>query len=256
MRLWDFEGGDDAENGFVRGEWAPAGQAAAAQPGRQAEREAEAPPVDPGLQGALLAEGIDEDDALRADALAWEEHLAGAPGNNRADRNNEPPPQRVQALGANGGHVVVAQEGPLVLRLDAGGPRAARAQLQQQQQGEVAAPQAARQQRQGAVGPHRNHAHPGMARQLQHHQQQQFGQRGRGGRGGRGRGFGRRENNNHHPNQGPEPARRQRENNPQAVAQERAAGQQDELQDRDAAWIRHFVHLALEDNEHLIDEDD
>lgn len=31
------------------------------------------------------------------------------------------------------------------------------------------------------------------------------------------------------------------------------AAHEDQLEDIDAAWIRQFVHLALEDNEHLLD---
>lgn len=37
--------------------------------------------------------------------------------------------------------------------------------------------------------------------------------------------------------------------------QHQEMGQHDEMEDRDAAWVRHFVHLALEDNEDLLDED-
>lgn len=251
MRLWDYEeGGEIGQNGFVRGE-AVEPPAEPAQPAAQEQPQAGPPPADARVLDVLLAEGAGADEVLRGDALAWEEILAGGVGEAEANRNEGL--ERPAGPVANGGRVVVAQEGPLVLRLDMGaapGPRRDRAEPQQQV---VAAP-AARQQRQRAGGPHRNHANPGIARQHQQQQQQyqrqqQIGQRGRGGRG---RGTGRRDNQNQHPNQGLDLGRRQQQNN-QRMAQERAVGQQDELQAQDAAWIRHFVHLALEDNEHLID---
>lgn len=256
MRLWDYEEGDEiGQHGFIRGEPViEAEPAAPAAPAAQAEPEAAAPMADPGLRDAILAEGADEDGVLRDDALAWEEILAGGVGDAEANRNEQP--ERPVALGANNGRVVVAQEGPLVLRLDMGGapePRRDRAGPQQQVQ-EAGAPPAARQQRQRAGGLQRNRANPGIARQQLHQQQQQQQQRiGQRGRGGRGRGTGRRENHNEVPNQGPGLGRRQRQHN-QQPADGGGPGQQDELQDVDAAWIRHFIHLALEDNEHLIDD--
>lgn len=171
-------------------------------------------------------------------------------GEGVANRNVEL--GREADFGADGGRIIVAQEGPLVLRLDVGiapRPHGDRAAPQEQQRG-AAAPPAARQQRQRADGPHRNHGNARLAPQ----QQRGFGQRGRGGRG---RGNGHRENHIQQPNQGPGLGRRQRQRqNNQQIPQEEAAGQQDELQDIDAAWIRHFVHLALEDNEDLIDFED
>lgn len=137
-----------------------------------------------------------------------------------------------------GGEVAVAHEGPLVLRLGAGVLREDRGGQQQ-----AAAPPA----------PHRQPArgHPrGVARQPQ--PQPQPGQRGRGQRV---RGFGRRQDVNLHANraQNQGVARRERHMHEQVRD---IAGQHDQVEDGDAAWIRHFVHLALEDNEDLIDEDD
>lgn len=221
MRLWELEQGDEnGEMGFAGGRGAQDAQAL-----QQAE-----------LEAAALEE-----------AMVRDEEIVGV---DEVEANINAEPER-PVLNINGGRVAVAQEGPLVLRIDAGaqpGPRRGHAEQQQ-----AAAPPAARQQPR-AGGPNRNRGNPGVARQQHHHQQQQQpGQRGRGGRGGRGRGVGPRQNGNHQPNQGQAIGRRDRPINQQV---QQAADQQDEVQDVDAAWIRHFVHLALEDNEDLIDFED
>ncbi|KAJ4389208.1 hypothetical protein N0V93_006671 [Gnomoniopsis smithogilvyi] len=140
---------------------------------------------------------------------------------------------------ALGGDVAVAQEGPLVLRLGAGVLREGRGGQQQ-----VAAPPAPRQQ------PVRGHPR-GVPRQ----QQQPQAHPGQRGRGARARGAGRRQDVNPHANRAQNQGNARRD--PHILEQVRdAAGQHDQMEDGDAAWIRHFVHLALEDNEDLIDEDD
>lgn len=138
---------------------------------------------------------------------------------------------------ALGGNVAIAHEGPLVLRLGAGVLREDRGGQQP-----AAVPPAPRQQL--ARG------HPrGVARQLQ--QQPQPGPRGRGGRA---RGQGRRQDANPHANRARNQGVARRERHIHEQLQD-AVGQHDQVEDGDAAWIRHFVHLALEDNEDLIDDD-
>ncbi|KAJ4423493.1 hypothetical protein N0V82_001818 [Gnomoniopsis sp. IMI 355080] len=139
---------------------------------------------------------------------------------------------------ALGGDVAVAHEGPLVLRLGAGVLREDRGGQQQ-----AAAPPAPRRQ------PVRGH-HRGVARQPQ--PQPQPGQRGRGGRA---RGLGRRQEVNPHANRAQNQGVVRRERRIHEQVRD-AGGQIDQVEDGEAAWIRHFVHLALEDNEDLIDEDD
>lgn len=149
-------------------------------------------------------------------------------GNNRVER--EPV--------ALDGNVAIAHEGPLVLRLGAGVLREDRGGQQP-----AAAPPAPRQQ------PARG-GHPrGVARQLQ--PQPQPGQRGRGWRG---RGVGRRQDVNPLANRAQNQGLARRERHIHEQLQD-ALGQHDQVEDGDAAWIRHFVHLALEDNEDLIDDD-
>lgn len=143
-------------------------------------------------------------------------------------------PERERA--ALGPEVAVAQEGPLVLRLGAGVLREDRGGQQ------AVAPPAARQQ------PARGQLLRGVARQPQ--PQPHPGQRGRGGRA---RGFGRRQNPNPQANRALNQGLGRRERHPHEQEPD-AAGQHDQVEDGEAAWIRHFVHLALEDNEDLIDE--
>lgn len=159
----------------------------------------------------------------------------GAVVDRRGVEGNVRPEHGPAALG---GEVAVAHEGPLVLRLGAGVLREDRGGQQQ-----AAAPPAPRQQ------PVRGH-HRGGARQPP--PQPQPGQRGRGGRA---RGFGRRQEVNPHANRAQNQGGVRRERHIHEQVRD-AAGQNDQVEDGEAAWIRHFVHLALEDNEDLIDEDD
>lgn len=159
----------------------------------------------------------------------------GAVVDRREVEGNVRPEREPVALG---GDVAVAQEGPLVLRLGVGVLREDRGGQQA-----AVAPPAARQQ------PARGHLRE-VARQGP--PQLQPGQRGRGGRV---RGFGRRQELNPQANRPQNPGIARRERNLHEQVQD-AAGQHDQVEDGDAAWIRHFVHLALEDNEDLIDEDE
>lgn len=171
--------------------------------------------------------------------IALEEAIVGDVVDNGGGRNaNNAEPER-PAPNDNGAQVDVAREGPLVLRIDAGA-LPARPVLGGHQQG--AAPRGGAQ--------NRNRGNPAAARQQQ---QQQHGQQGQRGRGVRGRGFGHRQNQNQGPNRGaPNIARRERNIDEQA----RNEAGQEELHAREAAWIRHFVQLALDDNEHLLDGDE
>lgn len=172
--------------------------------------------------------------------IALEAAIVGDDGVDNGDGRNvnvNVEPER-PVRNANGVRVDVAREGPLVLRIDAGAPAAHGARGGQQ---EARPPQ---QVRGGAQNRHR--ANPAIARQ----QQLQI-QQGQRGRGGRGRGFGHR----HNPNQVPN--RRVQDNGERlADVQVRDEAGPEELHDGEAAWIRHFVQLALVDDEHLLDGDD
>jgi E3 ubiquitin-protein ligase RNF14 len=134
---------------------------------------------------------------------------------------------RVVAPPANGGQVGIAREGPLVFRIAA---EPARLEVRDIQA--VAAP----------VPPQR-------------HQQQQRGQRGarRGGRGAGGGAAGGRERRD---NQGRNDNAR---GGGQQQQQRRGGGGDNQgardLNEAHQAWIRHFVQLALDDNEHLVADD-
>lgn len=174
--------------------------------------------------------------------IALEEAIMGDVAENAGGRNANVEPER-PAPNDNAPQVDVAREGPLVLRIDAGA-LPARAVPGGHQQAAAPAP---RQARGGAQNPRRN---PAVARQRQ--QQGQQGQQGQRGRGGRGRGFGPRQNQNQGQNRGA-PHLAQREQNVDEQARD-GAGQ--ELHAGEAAWIRQFVQLALNDNEHLLDGDE
>lgn len=172
--------------------------------------------------------------------IALEEAIVGDDGvDNGGGRNVNVEPER-PIPNENGAQVDVAREGPLVLRIDAGALPARGGRGGNQQ---AAAPQQAR-----GGAQNRNRRNPEVARQQQHQAQQ--GQRGRGGRG---RGLGNRQNQNQGLNRGAQNlARRERHVDEQLLDE---AGRE-ELHAGEAAWIRHFVQLALNDNEHLLDGDE
>lgn len=163
--------------------------------------------------------------------IALEEAIVGDEG-----VGNQHQPEPRPAPNGNGRRVDVEREGPLVLRIDAGAAPAPGARGGRQ-------PVAARQQR---GGPHnRGRGNPaGVGRQ----------QAAQQGRAGRARGFGPRQNQNQGANRGAHNLiRRDRHVDAQ---QQRDEADQEEVQAGEAAWIRHFVQLALNDNEDLIDQDD
>lgn len=168
--------------------------------------------------------------AMNEEEIALEEAIVGDEG---VDNRRQPEPR--PALNENGRRVDVEREGPLVLRIDAGAPApAARGGRQ---------PAPAPQQRGGAQN--RGRGNPAGVGRQQAVQQ---------GRGGRARGFGPRPNQNQGPNRGVHNfIRRDRHVDAQ---QQRDQADQEEIQAGEAAWIRHFVQLALDDNEDLIDQDD
>ncbi|KAJ0116912.1 RWD domain-containing protein [Diaporthe amygdali] len=163
--------------------------------------------------------------------IALEEAIVGDEG---AHNQQQPEPRPV--LNENGRRVDVEREGPLVLRIDAGAAAAPGARGGRQ-------PAPAAQPRGGAQI--RGRGNPMGGGRQQAAQQ---------GRGGRGRGFGHRPNQNQVPNRGGGHFMR-RDRHLDAQQQRDEAGHE-EIQAGDAAWIRHFVQLALNDNEDLIDQDD
>lgn len=160
--------------------------------------------------------------------IALEEAIVGDEG---VGNHQQPEPR--PALNENGRRVDVEREGPLVLRIDAGAAPAPGARGGRQ-------PAPAPQQRGG--GQNRGRGNPARGgRQQAAHQ----------GRGGRARGIGPRQNQIQGPNHNF--IRRDRHVDAQHLRDE---ADQEEIQAGEAAWIRHFVQLALDDNEDLIDQDD
>lgn len=158
--------------------------------------------------------------------IALEEAIVGDEG---VDNHHQPEQRRV--LNENGRRVDVEREGPLVLRIDAGAAPAP---------GARGGRQPAPQQRGGAQN--RGRGNPAGRGRQQAAQQ---------GRGGRARGIGPRQNQIQGPNHNF--IRRDRQVDAQHLRDE---ADQEEVQAGEAAWIRHFVQLALNDNEDLIDQDD
>ncbi|KUI56729.1 E3 ubiquitin-protein ligase itt1 [Cytospora mali] len=171
--------------------------------------------------------------------IVLEEAIVGDILDNGGGRNANVEPER-PVPNENGAQVEFAREGPLVLRIDAG-VLPARAGPGGNQP--AAAPQRGR-----GGAQNRNRGNPAAARQ----QQQQAQQRQRG-RGGRGRGLGHRQNQNQGPNRGAHNPARRAQHVDEQVQDEAGL---EELRAGEAAWIRHFVQLALDDNEHLLDGDE
>lgn len=168
-----------------------------------------------------------QQDGRNEQEIALEEAIVGDDGVNH-QQQPEPRP----ALNDNGRRVDVEREGPLVLRIDAAAAPVLGAGRQ---------PAPAPQQRGGAQNRGRGNPAGGRQQAAQH------------GRGARARGFGPRQNQNHGPNRGAHNfIRRDRHVDAQQLRDE--AGQE-EVQAGEAAWIRHFVQLALNDNEDLIEDD-
>lgn len=172
-----------------------------------------------------------QQDPRNEEEIALEEAIVGDEG---IDDHQQPEPRPVP--NENGRRVDVEREGPLVLRIDAGAAPAPGARGGRQ-------PAPAPQQRGGAQN--RGRGNPAGGARQQAAQQ---------GRGGRARGFGPRQNQNQGPNRGVHNfIRRDRHVDAQQL---RDQADQEEIQAGEAAWIRHFVQLALDDNEDLIDQDD
>ncbi|KAG8159164.1 hypothetical protein KVR01_010825 [Diaporthe batatas] len=157
--------------------------------------------------------------------IALEEAIIGDEDVNQQQQPPEPRP----APHENGRRVDVEREGPLVLRIDAAAPAPGAAR----QPAPVAQPRGGAQNR-GRGNP------AGGARQ-------------QAARGGRGRGFGPRQHLNQGPNRGAHNFIRRDRHLP--AQQLRDEAEQEEVQAGEAAWIRHFVQLALNDNEDLIEDE-
>jgi E3 ubiquitin-protein ligase RNF14 len=246
MRLWELEGGDGNDVGI---EYLGGGAArnANAQPGENVQ------PLE-----------VVQQDHQNNNAQDAQPEAAAAPGRNEPARRVEPQqdaPRADEQPQPDERRVGVAREGPLVLRIDGDAPAPAAAAAAPAQP-PVAVPMNARGGRMAAA----NNA-----------------QRGRGGAGGgnrggrppRGHGHAGRPNNGRaqgqaQQNQNQRPNRDGRNNNNRNIAVDRRAGQppvrrranedwdEEEVQmnQADEQWIRNFVHLALNDQEHLIDGGD
>lgn len=141
------------------------------------------------------------------------------------------------------GPVNLVHEGPRVFRLDVAAPREDGDGPQQ-----VAVEPVVRDPQQLARGQIRNQGNARGARQQRPQAQAQRPQQpGQRGQAERGRGIGRQ-----NMNQGRGRAFARRDRHLDERIQEEA-GQRDQLEDVDAAWVRQFVHLAMEDNEDLLD---
>lgn len=249
MRLWELEEGDE------NGQYAFAG-------GRQQQEQQEA-------GGERQVEAVfqpnegeqdehdDDDDELPFDfdfgAGPWD-HLAFVMP------RRDPPPQQPER-NVNGrvpvvdrrerpaplhGAVDVAREAPLVLRLDVvpgqQPPPPQQQQRQQQQTQNRLLLARGNNNRRGGHG--RGQRQQPAARGLGRGGGAR-GMRGRGAAAGGGVGMARREPH----------IDRQLQDDAAAAGVDRDDGGE-QLEARDAEWIRHFVQLALEDNEHLLDDDD
>lgn len=159
--------------------------------------------------------------------IALEEAIVGDEG---ANHQQQPEPRPVP--NENGRRVDVEREGPLVLRIDAAAPAP----------GAARQPAPVPQQRGGAQNRGRGNPAGGARQQAVQH-----------GRGGRGRGFGPRQNMNQGPNRGVHNFIRRDRHVPAQLLRDEAG--QEEVQAGEAAWIRHFVQLALNDNEDLIEDE-
>ncbi|RYO80348.1 hypothetical protein DL766_007792 [Monosporascus sp. MC13-8B] len=214
MRLWELEGGDGADIGI-------------AYVGGGAVRNANIPADEYGQHLEIL-EVVGRDEARDGPDNAGPAAEA-AGGQVQGQRPGQAEHQQQEQQRANGG-AAVAREGPLVLRIEGGPPRA------QARGAARRAPAAAAVGRGGAQPANRD---------------------GRGGRGGRGnrRGRGPRANrqNDGMPMQGQN--LRLNNNAPGGQGIGDLLRQEGELDPNQAAWIRQFVQLALMDQEDLVDWD-
>jgi E3 ubiquitin-protein ligase RNF14 len=157
--------------------------------------------------------------------FAIEEAMVGNEG-----VNDQQQPEPGPVLNENDRRVDFEREGPLVLRIDA-----------------VAAPAPAARQPAPAPqqrgGQNRGRGNPVGGGRQQAAQQ---------GRGGRGRAFGPRQNQNRGPNHGAHNFIRRDRHGPAQQLRDEAG--QEEVQAGEAAWIRHFVQLALNDAEDQIED--
>ncbi|KAK6849847.1 RWD domain-containing protein [Apiospora arundinis] len=240
MRLWELEGGDGADVGIGFG-GGDALRNANVEPGQygqhleivqvQAQAQAQAPIQD---------ESDDESEADVEDAPP--PHAAPAAG---ARQQPAAPPAAPQAVAPRNGEPAaqrVAREGPLVLRIEGNAPaaRGGRGGAGGNRQPAVpagggrGAAQAVNEGRQGGGrGHHRGgQAAPGINRQNNR-------QRGQG----QNHPVNRNARNGHNVENGQQP--------PPAAA----GGGGGQLNQVDEAWVRHFVQLALNDEEHLVDWD-
>lgn len=248
MRLWELEGGDGNDVGIEF-------------QGGDAARNANIQPGEYGQHLEIVQQGRRDHDA---DAGPEE---AAEPDRHRPARAAEPRPEAPRANEANEAQqpnerrVAVAREGPLVLRIDGDAP-----------------PPGAAHPRQGRVGPAQRPApapaapNPRGGRMAPNNPQRGRGAAGgnRGGRPPRGHGQAGRQNNarmpgpqhqNQHQNQNQRPNRDGRDNIAHNNAVDRRAGEHEvdgeeaQMNQADEDWVRHFVQLALNDQEHLIEGD-
>ncbi|KAI4862207.1 RWD-domain-containing protein [Hypoxylon rubiginosum] len=217
MRLWELEGGDDGEAGIGYEGNAPVRNAG--QYGQHLEF------VEERFAEDDSDEESDEADLEEAPAAAPRQQPRPAPG------QPQPPVPRDQA----NGRVAVAREGPLVLRIEGDAPQAdappVRAEVVRRR-------------------------HPGIPNgRGEIHAPNVQGQRGgRGNRRGRGAGINRQNNRNRHQGQN-----QQLHNNGRNGQNGMGDGEElrgdGQLDARQAAWVRQFVQLALNDQEDQVEWD-
>lgn len=181
------------------------------------------PNIQPGEYGQHLEIVAD----ARRQAPEPEPDMAGRnPVAEQHEQGQDQPPQGDQPRG----RVAVAREGPLVLRIEGDAPR--------------------RQQAPPAAAPARggNQAVNGA------------GQRGRGRGGNRGGGRpgagGNRARGQQNQQRGNRAAGRNNDDQRNNIEQHEALGEAMELNQADEVWVRHFIELALNDQEHLLLEGD
>ncbi|KAK7954525.1 hypothetical protein PG988_015219 [Apiospora saccharicola] len=236
MRLWELEGGDGADVGIAYG-------------GGDALRNANVPPGQYGQHLEIVAQDQDDsDDESEADvddAPPQAAPAAAAPPPPHARQQAAAPNAAPQGAAPRNAEPAeqqrVAREGPLVLRIEGNAPaaRGGRGGGNRQPAGAPAgggrgAGQAVNEGRQGLGGRGRRgggHAVPGNNRQNNR-------QRGQG--------------QNHLVNRNARNGHNVENGQPPPAAGGGGGGQLNQV---DEAWVRHFVQLALNDEEHLVDWD-
>lgn len=246
MRLWELEGGDGDDVGIGYG-------------GGAGPRVAVGPPAPEGQHPEVILQAGNEPENEQADGAG-----AGAGDEEALRAAAQQAPMRQVGQGAAQGErrVGVAREGPLVLRIE---DNAAPARGRGRQDG----PAPGNHQPVPVAGGRGGRGGPGVMN---------AGRRGGGGGGGGGAGRAGRAGANHRPNNNNnnnnhhQQRQRGQGQNAQANANQQINRHGDQarpveddglppdaqlgqLNQLDEAWVRHFVQLALNDEEHLVEWD-